>query len=182
MDLHPPSSFPFQGIWIGHLRWLFATSFLFFLVLELALLFGLDKAGHTYGFPLILSATHTSTSSSDSESNSTISTSKLGFQLVPIVNWVWWQIHVPFEGRFSQGVGKQPKLQIVISPSFSTLQCESGDVFDGRFFSSPEKSTNSGILYPMGNKPIDPFLVGFPLCRPNQGPYINSNLLACWIA
>lgn len=66
----------------------------------------------------------------------------LGFQLVPIVNWVWWQIHVPFEGRFSKGVGKQPKLKIVISPSFSTLQCESGDVFDGRFFSSPEKSTN----------------------------------------
>jgi len=35
---------------------------------------------------------------------------ELAFQIVPTVNRVWRDAHIPGEGRFSKRVGKEPKL------------------------------------------------------------------------
>lgn len=43
---------------------------------------------------------------------------ELAFQIVPTVNRVWRDVHIPGEGRFSKRVGKEPQLEVVLGPSF----------------------------------------------------------------
>ena len=42
---------------------------------------------------------------------------ELAFQIVPTVNRVWRDVHIPGEGRFSKRVGKEPQLEVVLGPT-----------------------------------------------------------------
>ena len=77
---------------------------------------------------------------------------ELVFQLVPIVNWVWREVHILCKGRFSKRVGKQPQLEVVLGPSFSALDREPSYMLNSRLLllTGKREQTQAPWLRPFG--------------------------------
>lgn len=87
---------------------------------------------------------------------------ELAFQIVPTVNRVWRDAHIPGEGRFSKRVDKEPKLEAVLGPSFPALDREPSYMLNSRSTYSPHRKREKTLA------PYTP-LETEELGRSNQG-------------
>ena len=95
---------------------------------------------------------------------------ELAFQIVPTVNRVWRDVHIPGEGRFSKRVGKEPQLEVVLGPSFPALDREPSYMLNSRLILltvQREKKKAPSNLWKLIHS-VDPIRVWFPRRRPNK--------------
>lgn len=74
---------------------------------------------------------------------------ELAFQIVPTVNRVWRDVHIPGEGRFSKRVGKEPQLEVVLGPSFPALDREPSYMLNSRLLLLTGKENKLRHLIPL---------------------------------
>ncbi len=73
---------------------------------------------------------------------------ELAFQIVPTVNRVWRDVHIPGEVLFSKRVGKEPKLEVVLGPSFPALDREPSYMLNSRLLLLTGKENKLRHLIP----------------------------------
>lgn len=95
---------------------------------------------------------------------------ELAFQIVPTFNRVWRDVHIPGEGRFSKGVGKEPQLEVVLGPSFPALDREPSYMLNSRLLLLTGKENKLRHLIPLWKlmNSVDPIRVCFPSRRPQM--------------
>jgi hypothetical protein len=88
---------------------------------------------------------------------------ELAFQIVPTVNRVWRDVHIPGEGRFSKRVGKEPQLEVVLGPSFPALDREPSYMLNSRLLLLTGKENKLRHLIPLWKlmNSVDPIRVGY---------------------
>lgn len=99
---------------------------------------------------------------------------ELAFQIVPTVNRVWRDAHIPGEGRFSKRVGKEPKLEEVLGPSFPALDREPSYMLNSRSTYSPHRKREQTLAPWKLRNSVDPIRVCFPSRRPQMDETKNA--------
>lgn len=102
---------------------------------------------------------------------------ELAFQIVPTVNRVWRDAHIPGEGRFSKRVGKEPKLEAVLglaSPHWTENRAICSIV--DRLILLTGKENKLWHLIPLWKlrNSVDPIRVCFPSRRPQMDETKNA--------